>query len=140
MQRSSIELKDRFYLNSGHFGIQGEHIDNLFRDPELVNQVLVYAEAGFAALALFGSSIGALLSAVLFVLHTLLIHNPLLPENQTNNLFGIKFEFFLHVGVILVMLVDAFRYPTHLTKEIVQDKAGARNERPNSNKQKKRLD
>jgi len=78
MQRASIELKDRFYLNSGHFGLQGEHFDNLFRDPELVNNILVGAEVAFAVLALFGSRYGAFFSAILFVLHTLLIHNPLL--------------------------------------------------------------
>ena len=135
MERASIELKDRFYLNSGHFGVQGEMIDNLFKDPVLVNNVLVGAEVAFAVLALFGARFGAFFSAILFILHTLLTHNPLLPENQTNNLFGIKFEFFLHVGVVLVMLVDCFRSSSvRITKEV--NNADARNVNPGSNSKK----
>ena len=109
IKNSSLELKDKYYLNSNHFGLKLDFMDKLFIAPELILYFIIAIELISAILAILGSKFGAFVSALLLGLQTLFYHNPLLLENKTSNeLFGLKFEFFLNIGVILVMLVDTF--------------------------------
>ena len=109
LQKSSMELKDKYYLNANHFNLKVSLMDELLRKPEMINNCILYIEIIAAILAVFGLRFGARLSALIFTLLTVLNHNPLLPQNKANTFLGLKFELILNIGVLIVILADAFR-------------------------------
>ena len=108
LSKSSLEFKDKLYLNANYFGFKLDFANNLLKNPYNLYLIIIFIQLFAAFSAILGSKIGAFFTAFLFSIHTLLFNNPALLENKANSFFGLKFEFFLNLGIIIVMMMDAF--------------------------------
>lgn len=104
----ALSFKDELLtLSSSHKSL--DFISNLLQNNnfELIFTGLLYAELSFAVLAILGLRFFGFLEAVIVFLHGIVMFNPFSEKVQYSNLYGIKYEFVLLVGLVLSMLVSA---------------------------------
>ncbi len=104
----ALSFKDELLtLSSSHQSL--DFISNLLQNNnfELIFTGLLYAELSFAVLAILGLRFFGFLEAVIVFLHGIVMFNPFSEKVQYSNLYGIKYEFVLLVGLVLSMLVSA---------------------------------
>lgn len=108
VREHALSFKDELLtLSSVHRNL--DFISDLVENKnfELFFTGLLYAELSFAVLAILGLSFFGFLEAVIVFLHGIVIFNPFSEKVQYSNLYGIKYEFVLLVGLVLSMLVSA---------------------------------
>ena len=101
------EFKEKLFQNLFYFGVRNDSIYLFAKDP---NSLLLLSVLQILAgvFAIFGSFYGNLLSALLFVLNSLIYLNPLLPTNNYILLNEPRNEILYNIGILLAILLCTF--------------------------------